>query len=175
MSDAGTTVSTSDDTALAGVDVTAMVGGTSTVAGTATTDVNGEFQIAGLAAGTYDLTFTKSGFDDQTMLGVSATFGGSGLFVLMHALEQDLQVTVNQTATAVSGATVEVKNLLGDVVASDTTDASGMVTFTGVPTGTYTVHVAFVDSTSTSVSGNKTVAIVGLSTSTTATVIFSFP
>ncbi len=175
MSDAATVGDPTDDTSLADVTVTATESGTANVVGTTTTDASGGFQIPGLSAGTYDLTFSKPGFDDASLSSLSPTLGGTGLLVVMHALTQDLQVTVTQALVPVDGAAVRVLSTFGDVVANGATDATGVATFTALPSGSYTVTVSFVDAAMTNQADQQPIEIVGTAAPTMATATFAFP
>lgn len=117
---------------VSGATVTTNTGGYS-----ATTDANGNYTISNVAAGTYDVTASKSGYNSQTQSGKTVTAGQT--------------TTVNFTITRQTGTlTGNVKdqagaNLSGAIVTTNTggysatTDANGNYTITNVATGTYDV------------------------------------
>ena len=139
----GTVVDT-DGNAVSGVTVTVKKGTTQVT--TATTDANGQYSID-LAAGTYSVQFSKTGFNSSTTSNVVITNGGTKV----------LDVTLSGgtgTGTGTGAISITVKDLSGRGVPNvqaelvgtgvdrfGTSDSSGKVQFTNVPSGTYTLQL----------------------------------
>lgn len=110
-----------------------------------TTDASGNYVLANLPAGTYELTFSKTGFQNAVIGGIVVTAGqttdvdttlqgGGTSGATLTGLVRD-----NGTSALLSGALVEVL-LNGTAVTSGTTDANGRYTLSGVAPGTYVVR-----------------------------------
>lgn len=123
---------------LAGAQVKAYLGGV--LKATATTAANGVYTIASdLAAGTYAVTATKTGYVTQTKSNIAVSTGATTYVnFFLGPLLLTGQVRVAGTSTNIAGATVTVYE--GDVVkATATTNANGIYEIGGVVTGSYTV------------------------------------
>lgn len=134
---------------LSGATVTTNTGGYS-----ATTDANGNYTISNVAAGTYDVTASKSGYNSQTQSGKTVT-AGQTTTVNFTITRQTGTLTGNvkdQAGANLSGATVTTNT--GGY--SATTDANGNYTITNVATGTYDVTASKTGYTSQTQTG-KTV------------------
>ncbi|MCD7813489.1 MAG: LPXTG cell wall anchor domain-containing protein [Lachnospiraceae bacterium] len=110
-------------------------------------------------------------YDDGS--GTEVTETATDSYVLTYYGERTLEVTVyyQNTSTVAAGATVNLLDSDGNVVATGTTDSDGKVTFSAVP-GTYTLEASVTDG-STAYTGtygiNDTVTIDGSGTTTQTT------
>ena len=121
---------------------TGVTGATVTVTGgaTATTDSNGNYSFSSIAAGTYTVTASKTGYISQTATGVQVAAGAvkTQNFIL-NVLNGTLltgRVTVASGA-GLAGATVAITG-----GATRTTDANGYYSFVNIAAATYTVTVS---------------------------------
>jgi len=116
-----------------------LTGGPGSVNLSGTSDVNGHVLFSNLVAGSgYNLTATKSG-QSASQSNVTAT-GGSTTNVTLALPTGALTVTVTWAGSNVNGASVTLTGGPMGITVSGTTNASGQVTFTSVPTGSgYTV------------------------------------
>jgi hypothetical protein len=169
MSDGGTPADTSDDVVIGGVTVDVHLADDSAVLTSTTTDSNGAFQVGGLAAGMYDLTFQAPGFNDLSVPGVAATLTGTGQTFLMSPFTAIVSGTLtDSTSATVSGATVTAMNSGGVLVGTTTTADNGTYSLI-LPTGSYTI--SFTDGTTTVA---KSITIVGASPPSTVTLDAQF-
>ncbi|MFO0932306.1 MAG: DUF4382 domain-containing protein [Planctomycetota bacterium] len=140
-SDAATT-DPADDVPVAGAAVVVRTSGAADVVATTTSDASGAFQVAGLAAGTYDVEVSADGFEVRTVLGVVAAPDAPAAPYVLRAHVATLRGTVTDAAALpVEAASVVVTDAAGDVVAAIATAADGTFALP-LPTGTYHVTVA---------------------------------
>ncbi len=103
---------------------------------------DGSYEIFFIPAGTYNISFTKPGYETLVVENVEVTDGGttnldvqlqqiSGTGTLICYVENSFQIPIN-------GATIEI---LGTSL-TGTTGTLGTYTFQSVPTGNYTVRVS---------------------------------
>jgi hypothetical protein len=145
---AGVTISL---TPPAGVNLGAGAG----VAITTTTAADGSYSFIGLPAGSYTITETQptgygSSLNGTSIAGVSVPAGGSvvnqNFGETLGSISGTVYLdTVNDNVytageRGVSGTTVTLYNAAGTVVATATTDASGVYTFPNLSAGTYRVN-----------------------------------
>ncbi len=144
LSDGATAADTNDDTNVDGALVEARAAGDTVVVASATTDANGAFALAMLAAGDYDLTITKTGWKDGAATNVASVLpGGAGMTVRLEALLSDITGTATDNAAlAVPNASVTVQNANGQTIAGPvTTDTNGVYNINAVPSGAQTLVV----------------------------------
>ncbi|SFL74356.1 Carboxypeptidase regulatory-like domain-containing protein [Pelosinus propionicus DSM 13327] len=106
---------------------------------TITTDSVGRAQFAGLPTGSYTFTVTKTGYNTTTC---STTVIPSGLVTAAVSLTRQTgsaTITVDDGTNSLSGATVSISGL---PAWTTTTNELGKVTFTSLPTGSYTVTLS---------------------------------
>jgi len=129
-------------TVLKGATVGAYLGSATTPSATATTDVNGIYQIGGLTTGAYTVIASKSGYVKQTKPGISVTAGGMTYVNFALAVSGKLmgQVWDKMTSAPIIGATVSARSR-GVVQATGTTVGPwGIYTINSdLPAGTYSV------------------------------------
>lgn len=103
---------------------------------------NGSYEIFLIPAGTYNISFTKPGYETLVIENVAVTNGGTtnldvqlqqigGTGTLICYVENTFQIPIN-------GAAIEIL----DTSFTGTTSALGTFTFQSVPTGNYTVRVS---------------------------------
>lgn len=130
--------------ALSGVLVTLSNGSTRT------TDTAGAYSFTSLTAGSYALTFSKTGYVPQT-IGPYAAASSDTVTV-----DYDIHTTclsgriVTSTGAGIDGATV---TLAGTAAGTRTTDAGGYYTFWDIPAGTFSVTASKTGYASKSVTG----------------------
>jgi uncharacterized protein DUF4382/carboxypeptidase family protein len=134
----GTTI----DSVVAGADAVAKpAGDPTTTSATDQTNSMGGYQLSPLVNGTYDVTVSKTGYTSATTQATPRVFGQVAVSVDLKLVPLTANVTGTVTdsgGSAVNGATVQA--LMEDqVVVTILTNASGVYTLTGLPTGTYTV------------------------------------
>jgi len=150
----GTVTKTSDGTAINGATVQALQNGAAQ--GSATTNASGGYSIANLAAGTYDVKFTATGFGTAFANGILLSVGGTTTQNASLATPGGVtgQITQAGGSSPISGATVTV--LQGSEAAgSAASDTSGNYTVSGLAPGSYTVQASaagYVTKSQTSVS-----------------------
>ncbi len=112
-------------------------------AGVGASDETGAYEAMVLTAGTYDVTFRRTGFEPYTASGVTFTIGETvDLDVEMTLYEEEstntLQVYVSkEDLTPISGATVTLQG----TSFTGTTSFLGFCTFDNVPVGAYRMDV----------------------------------
>ena len=112
-------------------------------AGVGASDETGAYEAMVLTAGTYDVTFRRTGFEPYTASGVTFTIGETvDLDVEMTLYEEEatntLQVYVSkEDLTPISGATVTLQG----TSFTGTTSFLGFCTFDNVPVGVYRMDV----------------------------------
>ena len=108
--------------------------------GSATTDVNGNYTFADVAAGNYNLTVSAAGFVSQTVTGVSVSPGSTTTQNVLLAEDGTISGTVTDATTSapIAGAQVTCTCSTG----STTTGGTGTYTLTGVVPGTYAMSVS---------------------------------
>jgi len=129
-------------TALKGATVGAYLGSATTPSATATTDVNGIYQIGGLTTGAYTVIASKSGYVKQTKPGISVTAGGMTYVNFALAVSGKLmgQVWDKMTSAPIIGATVSARS--GGVVQATGTTVGPYGIYqisSDLPAGTYTM------------------------------------
>ena len=140
--------------------------GTSSYSFTATTDANGVATFTNLPPGTYTFTCTENGLSMQSQ-DVTVTAGSSSTITLLvsNSGGNVIAVVKSTSGALLSGATVNV--LSGStVVASGTTDQSGIALLGGITAGTYTLAVSLTNYVSSTT--NVTVTDRGTSSSNIA-------
>jgi hypothetical protein len=119
-----------------------IAGGPNNIPATAdqTTDVNGDVTFTNVPAGSgYTVTATR-GTTASTTTSVTVAGPNNATVTLADPPTATLTVNVTQLSAAASGATVTLTGGPFGITASGTTNSSGQVTFTSVPTGSsYTV------------------------------------
>ncbi len=108
---------------------------------TTTSAPDGSFRIAGVAAGSYILTTSKTGFDTQTVRGVMVVGGQDTVedLIPLAISRGSVRGTVLLAGSQEhSSTTVEVSG----TPYSDTTTSAGDYLMAGVPVGSYTVHAS---------------------------------
>jgi len=157
----GTVTDAATGAPLSGVTVYFHTSSNATV-GSATTDASGAYTNGMLRAGTYCLrTLNTGGYLNQryanlpcassdcypynTGTAVSVTVGqalGGIDFALTLGGTISGTITAAATGSPLAGVTVSVRNALASAAESTTTDASGVFTRNGLPTGSYAVYTA---------------------------------
>jgi Carboxypeptidase regulatory-like domain len=132
---------------------------------TATTDSSGAFTLSGVAAGTYTVRATKTGFDTQTITGVSVRGGvATTVEAVTLAISRGSiagQVVLSPKADAdYAGVTLS----LTGTAFSTTSTTSGAYVFTAIPVGTYELVASSNDF------GRKTVGSVTVTSAATSNV-----
>src|SRR5439155_7597667 len=112
------------------------------VTGSSTTAASGAYSLAGLPAGTYALSFSRTGYDPEQLIGISISSGAvSAASVTLRVSSGNITGSVALSAGAVPGFEVGT-DFSGVVVTITSTDvpvpaavpdASGSYRFTGVP------------------------------------------
>lgn len=123
------TVTSSAGGALAGVSV--AVGGVAS----GTTNANGAYSISGIPAGSYNVTFTRSGYSVQSRA-VDLTTSKTVSLALTPLVTT---VTLSGTVTSSAGGALAGVSVAVSGVASGTTNANGAYSISGIPSGSYTV------------------------------------
>ena len=156
----GSVISYSGSSALSGVAISYALSGT-TVA-TTTTDSSGDFTQSSLATGTYTLSYSNSGYVDETQLATLATAGQTLTVAKLKMLSTSCASTGNISGTItdavssanVSGVSISIRRGLnttsGTVVSTDTTDGSGAYSLSSADRGWYTLQTSksgYTDST----------------------------
>ncbi|CAJ1229145.1 hypothetical protein LXEBMM8_EKPBGFGD_02170 [Lactiplantibacillus xiangfangensis] len=113
---------------------------------TGTTDANGQLVFDNLALGTYTLVETSAPTGYQISaksqeIVISAEVANQTQTVADDAIKGQLTITKvdRETGTKLAGATFELKDAAGNLVAKGTTDANGELTFKDLALGTYTL------------------------------------
>jgi len=126
-------------------------------AGSISTDTSGNYSFASIAAGTYSLTFTDTGYATLTINNVVVT-GGTTTTTNAALIEDGTlkgQVTdATAGGTPLSGATVTCTCQVG----SATTDSGGSYSFTDVAPGTYSLTFAKTGYVTQTITGVKVTA-----------------
>jgi hypothetical protein len=143
-SDAATATDDTDDPVLGGATVELRLAGDTVLVDSATTDAQGSFAFSTLAPGTYDVRIIAAGH--ATLDTPDVVAAGPGLFtaldLVLVAHTRDVKGNVvDNTAAALVGATVEIRNVAGDLIASTATDTNGDYALLGIPTGNQTITV----------------------------------
>jgi protocatechuate 3,4-dioxygenase beta subunit len=144
---------------LSGVSV-AYLTSSQSVAGTATTDANGNYSIPNLVPGTYTATFQDAGYTSATAAGVSIAGNASASTnaTLTLIVGTASGAVTDKNGNVLSGVTVSVVNSLQVIVASATTDGNGDFALAGIVPGSYSFEFqapGYTSATVTSViSGN---------------------
>ncbi len=168
----GTITDSGAGTGIGGATVTLTLPDTTTQ--TTTTSAGGMYSFTGLAAGTYDLAVTASGYQDGSMTGIQISADTTQDLALdpTAAPTYTLSGTVrlsDKTSGSFSGTTV---TLISGGTGSATTDASGAYQIPGLAAGTYQVrasHAGYGTLTATvNLSGDKTQDFVLVPQSTTS-------
>jgi protocatechuate 3,4-dioxygenase beta subunit len=136
-------VTRADGTGVAGVTVRVVEG--PIIGAEVVTDSDGDYVVRNLAAGTYTLEFTKTGFRDRRVTSIDVFEGRT------TAVDVELQPTTGPGAGTLTGvvrddAGVVLEGVLvevregGTVVNSTETDDQGRYSITGLRAGTYSVR-----------------------------------
>ncbi len=113
-------------------------------AGAGASDETGSYEAMVLTAGTYDVTFTKVGFEPYTVTGVTFTIGqtvnlDAELTMYTEETTNNLQVYVSKDdLTPIQGATVTLQG----TSYTGTTNIVGLCTFNDIPVGVYQMDVS---------------------------------
>ena len=101
------------------------------------------FVLSGLPAGSWDLTFDRTGYVEQTVTGISVTAGQTLILPpITMTLAGQISGTVVSYDPSVSAADVQVGLFSnGDAIEYTVSDASGNYSFTDLAPGTYTLQV----------------------------------
>ena len=139
---------------IAGAAVSIRTAGTATQVDNVTTAADGSYQSNPIPAGTYDLVYSATGFNNATLFARTLT-GGSGTPVTSLPVVQLVPTgTANGNLTGsvrdatsnavLAGATVEIRsgggNTAGAALATTTSAADGSYAFNNLAAGTYTVR-----------------------------------
>jgi phosphatidylinositol-3-phosphatase len=121
----------------------AIAGSTVTYSGgSATTDTNGNYILSNVAAGTYNVTATRTGYISETK---SATVASGATTTLNFAMATGGKIagTVTSSAgAAIAGATVHISGGAVTTTLNVTTSSTGSYNSGWIPIGTYTVTVS---------------------------------
>jgi thermitase len=104
---------------------------------TTTTDASGEYTIANVPPGTYQVTGSKSGYESSSLT-VTVSEGNTAVADL-SLVQIIVPGTITGTVTAAGGGSPIAGATVTDGTRTTTTDASGEYTIAGVPPGTYQV------------------------------------
>lgn len=137
----------STDLPLEGVDVQVVDVVTDAEVGTAVTGADGSYRVDGLLDGSYEVRFTKVGFEGTS--GLVDPQGGVSRRVdaTLAVKRRTVEVTVTSAVggTAIDGASVTLTAVVDDPTATTagpaSTDANGVATIADVLPGSYTVDV----------------------------------
>lgn len=162
--------------------------GADTQVATTTTAADGSYLFTNVAAGTYfvssDVNSVLFGYSltspSSATVKVTLPAGGQLLgtdfgyrnTVTTYSITDNLWVDANSNGvkdsgeTGVAGVTVNLLNSSGTVIATTVTDATGNISFTGVPNGTYTLAVTDTAGKLTNYTGTTSAAIAGQKTLT---------
>ncbi len=132
-----------DDNPLSGVKV-AIVGanGSSPIQDSATTDADGYYEISGLAAGDYTVTYTKSGYTAQSQeISLAAGEAHSMDTIVMEAVQKGkiYGYVVNIKGDPIESVKLKLRNVKTKVAKSTASDQDGAFEFADLDAGTYTV------------------------------------
>jgi choice-of-anchor B domain-containing protein len=101
------------------------------------TNVLGDYEIGIAAAGTYDITYSKSGYISKTVSGVILTSGNTGVIdvELKPSVNFAFQMQVIDASTSIpiSNASVQFHSPLFTGYYNSTTDVNGFITFSNQP------------------------------------------
>jgi hypothetical protein len=124
--------------------------------GTKTTDTSGNYSFTNVAAGTYTLTASKTGFLPRSFT-VAVASGASVTQNMPIATAGIIAGKVtNSTGGAISGVSVRIVGGVVSTTVTKTTDTSGNFNSTWIPVGTYTVTFSKTGLTSQSKSATVT-------------------
>ncbi|QEE28001.1 hypothetical protein FTW19_08330 [Terriglobus albidus] len=149
---AGTVTKTSDGSPISGCNIQVLKAGT--VAGNATTAADGTYSIANLAAGTYDVIASATGYGTSRTPNIAVTVNSAATanFALATPGTVSGHVTKTDGVTGISGATVSMSQG-GEVMGTATSDSSGNYSIASLSAGTYTATAASPGYTSATISG----------------------
>jgi large repetitive protein len=132
------TVTGASNAPLAGVDVVVLNASTTVVA-SALTGAGGTYNITGLAAGTYSMTFSLASYVTGSIGGVVVNPGAATTesisLVTVSSTQAAVMVAVTDAGSPAVGATVSIAYSNGTSSSTLTTNSAGQVTFTGQPAG----------------------------------------
>lgn len=114
-----------DDVAISGATVTASTGVS------VTTDANGAYSFADPFDAPVTLTITATGYVGKVLGPISATTANADAQLSVEG-EYTATVNVKDGSTNIDGATVTATRATGEVLATATTDSTGVVTFDGL-------------------------------------------
>jgi acid phosphatase len=124
--------------------------------GSTISDSNGNYSFNNVAAGTYSLTATRSGYVHQTQ---SATVVSGSATILNFGLATGGKVAgivTNSSGAAVSGASITITGGVVNTTVNTTTSSTGQYNSNWVPIGSYTVTVSALGHTTQSQNANIT-------------------
>ncbi|MDQ1713573.1 MAG: large repetitive protein [Frankiaceae bacterium] len=113
------------------------------------TNGSGQVTFSGLVPGTYAVTASKDG--DSVTQNTTTVAAPNALTIALPPADAAVTVTVKEGTVVVSGATVVAQSSGGS--ATGTTNASGVVTLTGLPAGSYSITATTVDGRSGTTAG----------------------
>jgi hypothetical protein len=150
------TVTNASNASLAGVDVV-VLNASNAVVTSALTGAGGTYNITGLTAGTYSMTFSLASYVTSAVGGVAVTPGGttaeSVSLVTVSSTQAAVMVTVTDAGVPAVGASVSIAYSNGTTSTTVTTNSMGVATFSGQPAGVVgTVTAEAGDGTGRSVS-----------------------
>jgi len=148
----GSVISYSGSSAMSGVSVSYALSGTTV--DNATTDSSGDFTKSSLATGTYTLSYSISGYVDETQSATLATAGQTLTVAKLKMLSTSCASTGTISGTItdavssanVSGVAISIRRGLsttsGTVYNTATTDGSGVYSISSVARGWYTLQTS---------------------------------
>ena len=148
----GSVISYSGSSAMSGVSVSYALSGTTV--DNATTDSSGDFTKSSLATGTYTLSYSNSGYVDETQSATLATAGQTLTVAKLKMLSTSCASTGTISGTItdavssanVSGVAISIRRGLsttsGTVYNTATTDGSGVYSISSVARGWYTLQTS---------------------------------
>jgi large repetitive protein len=112
------------------------------VAGTVSTDAAGLYQVSNLAAGTYTLVASAPGYSNSnagSILAPGEVKDNVNFTLLQNAGSIIGVVSEGETGTPIAGAVISVRNSIGTIISTTTTDVNGSYIIRGIAPNSYTV------------------------------------
>ncbi|MBW7474867.1 carboxypeptidase regulatory-like domain-containing protein [Paenibacillus oenotherae] len=115
-----------------------------TAAGSAVTGDGGVFSFPNLPAGSYQVTLSLAGYQNQTAAAAVTGTAAATIQTFLQPLPATVQGTVTNadTSAPVANAAINVTNWVGVPIAQTTTNATGQYTLTGLLAGYYRVSAS---------------------------------
>ncbi len=135
----GTVRNTSTVLPLAGASVQLIRSGSLEVVGASITDATGNYQMAGLAAGTYRLLVEFPGYNDTLIQNVTIGAGSNISNPTLGTSTTTVSGTVSSNIGPLKYAAIRITDSQGLVWGSTTTDSNGSYSVSGLPAGSYSV------------------------------------